>query len=88
MSYMHGGATYLEIIESASAVMDAHQIVVPWPVANSNKDNGQREMTINRNRGCIISKLFYGLVASQSNNNQIIFSYFFYEIGIFYQHLF
>ena len=46
---MNGGTTsYLEIIESALAVMDVHQLVVPWPVAYSDEDNGQREMTAKR----------------------------------------
>jgi hypothetical protein len=63
-----GAATYLEIIKS-----DAHQIVLPWLIADHNEDNGQREMTTDRNKACMISQNIYrcdyGLFASVGNKN-------------------
>lgn len=41
---------HLVIIRSASFVVDLHQIIVPWLAADSNEDDGQRELAANKHK--------------------------------------
>ena len=42
----------LEVVESASAVVERHLIVVPWPVPDPDEDDGEREMAASKHIPC------------------------------------
>ena len=44
----NGSTTSLEVVESASAVVERHLIVVPWPVPDPDEDDGEREMAASK----------------------------------------